>query len=221
MIKCCIFDLDGTILDTIVTITHFVNKALHKFGYGSVTVEQCKYFAGNGARTLITRALAHFGVTDAAVIDEVLREYDADYKADPHHLTRAFDGITEMLGSLADRGVKLAVISNKQDAITKDAIAHFFPGVFDAVVGGRAGVPLKPAPDAPLLLLRELGIAPSECAFVGDTSVDVETGRNMGAGLVVGVLWGFRQIDELRDSDVIASSPSDILSALLRSASES
>ena len=197
MIKCCIFDLDGTILDTIATITHFVNKALHKFGYGSITTEEGKYFAGNGARTLITRSLAHFGENDPAIIERVLEYYDAEYSADPYNLTTIFDGIKDLLASLKAKGIALAVVSNKQDHIAKAAVSHFFGDIFDVAAGGRSGVALKPAPDVPLAVLAELGFSPEECAFVGDTSVDVETGRNMNAGLVVGVTWGFRTREEL------------------------
>ena len=112
---------------------------------------------------------------------------------------------------LYKHGVKLAVISNKQDPITREAIAHFYPDIFDAVVGGRDGVALKPAADAPLAIARELGVEPRECAFVGDTSVDVETGRNMAAGAVVGVLWGFRPAEELSSADHLIGDPRELL----------
>jgi phosphoglycolate phosphatase len=215
MIKCCIFDLDGTVLDTITTITHFVNKALHKFGYGSITVDQCKYFAGNGARTLITRSLGYFGVTDSEEIERVLKVYDADYKADPYYLTERFAGITEALLTLRSRGVTLAVVSNKQDAIVREAIDHFFPEIFDKTAGGKDGIARKPSPDGPLAVLSELGISPEETAFIGDTSIDVETGVNLGAALVIGVLWGFRKRDELSAADVIASEVDEMLEAII------
>ena len=214
MIKCCIFDLDGTILNTITTITHFVNKTLQKCGYDAITEEQCKYFVGNGARLLITRALAHLGVTDEKTVDTLLDAYDRDYKSDPYHLTCKYDGIDELLLGLRRAGVSLAVVSNKQDKIAKDAVAHFFPDTFDLVVGSRDGVPLKPAPDAPLSVLSKLGFAPDECAFIGDTAVDVETGKNMGAARVIGVCWGFRKRDELAMADRIVDEPSEILKLL-------
>ena len=214
MIKCCIFDLDGTILNTITTITHFVNKTLQKFGYPNITEDQCKCFVGNGARLLITRTLAHFGVTDEKTVDTVLDAYDRDYKSDPYHLTAKYDGIDDLLSGLHRAGIRLAVVSNKQDRIAKDAVAHFFPDTFDMVVGGKEGVPLKPAPDAPLSVLSALGFTPCECAFVGDTAVDVQTGKNMNAARVIGVSWGFRNREELSDADYIADDPAQILSAL-------
>lgn len=214
MIKCCIFDLDGTILNTITTITYFVNKTLQKLGYPTITEEQCKYFVGNGARLLVARTLAHFGNTDNATVDAVLAEYDRDYKSSPYYLTDKYDGIDELLSGLRRAGVSLAVVSNKQDRIAKDAVAHFFPEVFDLTVGGRDGVPLKPAPDAPLAVLSELGFAPDECAFVGDTAVDVQTGKNMGAAAVIGVSWGFRKREELVAADHIVETPAEILALL-------
>ena len=215
MIKCCIFDLDGTILNTITTITHFTNKTLQQFGYATITEEQCKYFVGNGARILITRTLAHFGVTDEETVDTVLDAYDRDYKSDPYYLTCKYDGIDELLSGLRRAGISLAVVSNKQDRIAKDAVAHFFPDTFDLVVGGRDGVPLKPAPAAPLSVLSVLGFSPDECAFIGDTAVDVETGKNMGAAEVIGVSWGFRKREELLAADHIVGDPAEILRALI------
>ena len=214
MIKCCIFDLDGTILNTLTTITHFVNKTLQKFGYGSITTDECRRFVGNGARLLITRALASLGESDEPTISRVLADYDREYGSDPYHLTCTYEGIEDLLSDLRERGISLAVVSNKQDVITKAAVAHFFPSTFDVAVGGRDGIRLKPAPDAPLAVLAELGFDPSECAFIGDTSVDVQTGRNMSAGLVVGVSWGFRDASDLALADVIASSATDVLSAV-------
>lgn len=214
MIKCCIFDLDGTILNTITTITHFVNNTLQKFGYPNITEDQCKHFVGNGARLLITRALAHFGVTDEKTVDTVLDAYDRDYKADPYYLTAKYDGIDALLSGLHRAGIRLAVVSNKQDRIAKDAVAHFFPDTFDLVVGGKDGVPLKPAPDAPVSVLTTLGFTPDECAFIGDTAVDVQTGKNMNAAMAIGVSWGFREREELSDADCIADDPAQILRAL-------
>jgi phosphoglycolate phosphatase len=216
MIKCCIFDLDGTILDTIGTITYFVNSAITPYGVAPITVEECKYFAGNGARKLITRAIVSRGITDALLTEKILGEYNAAYDADPLYMTGVFEGIPEALALLKEYGVKLAVLSNKPDPTVKQIVEGFFPGIFDIALGGREGVPLKPDPTAALDIISALGFAPDECAWVGDTSTDIETGKNLGARVSVGVLWGFRKRDELvgAGADVVISSASELTEAL-------
>lgn len=218
MIKCCIFDLDGTILDTIETITHFVNKTLKKHQIDTITEEECKYFVGDGARNLIVRALKSKGITDSATVESVLSDYSKTYDDDPLYMTDVFPGIRELLLALAERKIRLAVLSNKPDSTVKSIVESFFSGVFDDVRGGIEGVPLKPAPDIPLDILRGLGIAPENTAWIGDTATDVKTGVNLGVALNIGVLWGFRQRAELQEAGahVVVSSPEEILSEVLR-----
>ena len=218
MIKCCIFDLDGTILNTITSITHFVNETLRKYKIDTVTEEECKYFAGNGARNLIIRALKSKGIDDAELLEKVLADYNAAYDANPLYLTDAFDGIRELLSALSERGVRLAVLSNKPNSTVKSIVNSFFPGVFDDVRGGVEGVPLKPSPVIPRDILSGFGISPENTAWVGDTATDVQTGVNLGAALNIGVLWGFRPQKELEDAGahVIVSTPLEILSEVLK-----
>ena len=213
MIKCCIFDLDGTILDTITTITHYVNVILKKHGIEPVTVDECKYFAGNGAYKLIERSLNSKGIYDEERIKQLLSEYVPAYDEAPLYLTDAFDGISDMLAQLKARGMKLAVLSNKPDTSVKSIVEHFFPGVFDEAAGGMDGVPLKPDPTAAVGILERLGISESETAWVGDTSTDIETGKNLKAALSIGVLWGFRKREELvaAGADLIVTHPSEIV----------
>lgn len=213
MIKCCIFDLDGTILDTITTITHYVNVTLEKNGIAPITIDECKYFAGNGARKLIERSLNSKGITDADTIEKVLGEYVPAYDEEPLYLTKAFDGISEMLAELKAKGLKLAVLSNKPDTAVKSIVEHFFSGIFDDAAGGMDGVPLKPDPTAARGILKRLGISESETAWIGDTSTDIQTGKNLGAVLSIGVLWGFRLRDELAEAgaDLIVSHPDEIV----------
>lgn len=218
MIKCCIFDLDGTILNTITSITYFVNKTLRKYGIDTITEDECKYFAGNGARNLIIRALKSKGISDGATVETVLADYNAAYDADPLYLTEPFFGIEELLLSLSSKGIRLAVLSNKPDSTVKSIVNSFFPAMFDDVRGGVEGVPLKPSPDIPLAILSGFGISPENTAWIGDTSTDVETGINLGARLNIGVLWGFRKRDELEGAGAhfIAERPEQILSEVLR-----
>lgn len=218
MIKCCIFDLDGTILDTITSITHFVNQTLQNHGIETITEDECKYFAGNGARNLITRALKSKGIYDSDTVEAILSEYNSAYDADPLYLTDAFPGIKELLSSLAERKIRLAVLSNKPDSTVKSIVNSFFPDVFDDVRGGVEGLPLKPSPEIPRDILAGLGISAENTAWIGDTSTDIETGVNLGVKLNIGVLWGFRRRSELEaaGADIIVSTPEQILSEVIR-----
>ncbi len=218
MIKCCIFDLDGTILNTITTITYFVNKTLKSNGIYAVTEDECKYFAGNGAKLLITRALRSKGIEDADTIEKVLDEYNSSYDSEPLYLTAPFEGIQELISDLKDAGIKLAVLSNKPDSTVKSIVKHFFNDSFDVVLGGRDGVPLKPDPAVPREIINILGVSNGETAWIGDTGTDIETGKNLGAALNVGVLWGFRPRSELElaGADVIVSRADEMLKEIFK-----
>ena len=214
--KYCIFDLDGTVLDTITTITYYVNKTLRGEGLPPISEDEGKVFAGNGAYKLIERTLEKYGITDESKIARVLTIYKEMYDSEPLYLTRVFPGVKEALLRLKAEGHLLGVVSNKPHTATLPIIEHFFSGVFDAVSGALDGVPVKPAPDLPLRVLRDMGGTPDECAFIGDTYVDMETGRNIGAALSVGVLWGFRKEEELVSSgaDVTVSTAEELYEVL-------
>ena len=216
MIKCCIFDLDGTLLDTLPTIKYHLNNTLSAYGLPDATDADTKVYIGDGAYQLIYRAFTARGVSDPDVIQKALTEYKAAYDASPYYLTTVYDGIVEMLDRLCAAGVTLAVLSNKPDLAAGLVVEKFLSGKFDVVRGGRDGVALKPDPTAALDMLAELGFSPGECAFIGDTSVDITTGKNMGAAISVGVLWGFRDRAELAaaGADVIVDAASDILTAV-------
>ncbi len=217
MIKACIFDMDGTVLDTITTITHYVNLTLKKFGIREISEDECKIFVGNGAKILIERTLKSRGVS-LDMLTEILDSYNAAYDEDPNYLTAPFDGICELLSELKSRNIKVGIVSNKPDFLTRPLAERFFGSLVDLTVGGKEGVALKPAPDAVLSMLKELGASSDECVYVGDTGVDMKTGKNVGARLTVGVLWGFRTKEELVDNgaDVIAEKPKEILDEVLR-----
>ena len=216
MIKCCIFDLDGTILDTINTITHYLNLTHENHGIDTVSPEECKYFVGNGAYELVTRSLNSKGICEKSCIESLFREYILAYDRSPLHLTAAFEGISDMLCELKGKGIKLAVLSNKPDTAVKSIVEHFFPGIFDAAAGGKDGVPLKPNPLAAKEILKRFNVSASETAFVGDTAVDIETAKNLGAAISIGVLWGFRKRDELEEAgaDLIVTHPEQIVSGV-------
>ena len=218
MSKCVIFDLDGTILDTIEAITYFVNVTFGEIGLEPILVDDCKYYAGNGARVLIERALASRGITDDARVTEVLAIYKKHYDDDPLYLTRPFDGIPEMLAKLRSAGYKLAVVSNKPDSAAKPIVEHFFGDAFDAVTGAVDGYPCKPDAALSVKILTELGVATEDSVFVGDTYVDMETGKNLCSEKVIGCLWGFRDRAELVGSgaDAVVSTSDELYEAIVR-----
>ena len=220
MIKACIFDLDGTLLNTLVTISHYVNTTIGEIGLSPITEDECCSFIGHGARHLIESTLKSKGIDDSALLESTLKSYNARYDADTLYLTKPYDGIEDMIDALCSAGVRLAVLSNKPDATTTDIIAKFFPERFTAVHGGRAGVPLKPDPTALLSTIDELGVTPSEVAYVGDTGVDMLTAKNAGAFKSIGVSWGYRSVAELRETgaDVIVDRPEEIVREVLKNA---
>ena len=216
MIKYAIFDLDGTLLDTITTITYYVNLVLRRYNIREISEDECKYFVGNGAKTLIDRVAASREVTDKELICRIFSEYNEEYNKDTLYLTKPYDGIPELLAALKERKIQLSVLSNKPDDTTRNIIPSFFPGVFTVVRGGREGTPLKPMPDGVLEILKDLGAESDEVMYIGDTNVDMQTGKNAGAGITVGVSWGFREREELIESgaDVIVDNPCEIINLL-------
>ncbi len=212
MIKAVIYDVDGTVLDTLSTIAHYGNEALMHFGFLALPEENYKYYAGNGAKVLIERMLEASGLSVAEHFEMVFDYYNEIYNNSPVAFTKPFDGIPELVVALKEKGIKQAVVSNKPDFATRGVMSACFNGEFDRVYGARDGVKLKPDPDALLSVLSELGVDKSECLYVGDTSVDMDTGRNAGVK-TAGVLWGFRDRQELQEhgADYIVDKPEQIL----------
>lgn len=213
MIKACIFDLDGTLTNTLPTISCYANGALVKNGFLPYEEERYKYFVGNGAKTLVARMLEAQGKMSEENLACVFEDYNCAYNAAPLDKTEVYDGIFPLLRVLKERGLKTAVLSNKPDFATVSVVRHFFSDLFDTAHGGREGIALKPSAEGALLLMEELGITdPAEILYVGDTSVDMDTGKSAGF-FTVGVLWGFRTEEELRahNADAIVSHPLDIL----------
>lgn len=200
MVECCIFDLDGTLLSTLETITYHLNNTLFANGLEEITIDDTRAFIGNGARKLVSRAVAKSGVSDGEVIDRVLREYNEAYDGDPIPHTDYYPGVCELVDRLFDDGVKLAVVTNKPEITARKLIDHFFPGKFGIISGGKAGSVLKPDPTETYRVIELLSTRAEKTAFVGDTSVDIMTGKNAGVALCVGVSWGFRDREELLTS---------------------
>ena len=195
-IKCAVFDLDGTLLNTLDTIHHYLNLTLEKYNLPLVSLDETRAMVGDGARLLISRAMGD-AAADRELYDRVFADYNAAYNADPYYLTEPYEGIPQLLGRLLGQGIILAVLSNKPDTAVKLAVEHFFPSTFTAVQGGVDTTPLKPDPTALLSMLSALGFTPDETAYIGDSEPDVLTAKNAGVAFPIAVTWGFRTREQL------------------------
>ncbi len=213
-IKAVIFDLDGTLLDTCNDLANAVNFALNKNGFPTHNPEMFKIFTGDGTDVMITRALPETN-RDIETLKKVREDYFEYYNAHSGEYTRPYKGIPELLESLKKRGIKLAVTSNKIEFMTQSVINNYFGDIFDFVTGQCDGIPPKPDPSMVFKAMKNLGVEPRECLYVGDTGVDAKTGKNAGI-FTVGVLWGFREKEELIENgaDVIIDKPCQILEFL-------
>ncbi len=197
MKKAVIFDLDGTLADTLGGITHYVNRTTAHFGLSSISQERIKIFVGNGAKVLLQRSLAHLGAIE--LFDEAFPIYNRLYDANPNHDLRAYDGIIEMLDGLRAAGLKVGVLSNKPHSAAGPVCTFLFGDRIDYCMGNKEGIPHKPDTTGLNIVCDKLGVAPEECIYVGDTDCDMQTGNN-GKMLTVGVTWGFRTEKELWDN---------------------
>lgn len=207
-----IFDLDGTLLNTLDDLAACGNHLLASHGYPIHPTEAYQHFVGNGIRKLVERILPEKERTSRN-IDAFFPEFLAYYDQHKMDLTRPYPGMTELLESLQASHISMAVATNKVHSAVAPLMRHFFPTIrFAAAIGNQPGIPTKPEPDIIYQILRETGQTASETIYVGDTAVDMETAARAGL-LKVGVLWGFRGIDELTESgaDYIVENPIDIL----------
>ena len=212
-IKCAVFDLDGTLLNTIKTIHFYLNLSLRENGLSEIDEQSCMSFVGDGAVKLVERALSHIGINDEDVFRKVFADYNKAYDADPYYLTEPYPEIINLVSLLASQGIKIAVLSNKPDFATRAAVAHFFGNSFSYVAGARDGVRLKPAPDSLLSILSVLDVDPSETVYIGDSDQDIMTAKNAFLGGCISVTWGFRSREELISSGAtkLVDYPSDII----------
>ena len=196
MYKLAVFDMDGTILDTLEDLKDSTNFALEKCGYPTRSYDEVRRFVGNGIRKLIERAVPE-GLT-VEQIDRVHEVFTEHYKVHCADKTKAYDGIKPLLEKLRASGVKTAVVSNKADYGVQELCKEYFDGLFDYAVGEREGIRRKPAPDAVNEALRVLGMSKSEAVYIGDSDVDFETAKNAELPCI-SVLWGFRDEEFLRE----------------------
>ena len=195
----CIFDLDGTLANTLTSIAHFGNATLGEFGLPEIPVEQYKQLVGNGADLLMRRMLKTVGARfSEEEIQSFRAAYDRRYESDPMALVEPYPGIVELLGKLKEQGFQVGVLSNKPDNVARDIVRTMFGPLVDQAHGQRAGVPTKPDPAAVLQMAADFGVEPGRVLYCGDSGVDMETGRNAGMA-PCGVLWGFRERQELEE----------------------
>ncbi len=210
--KYIIWDLDGTLLNTIEDLHASVNYALERYGQEQRTLKETTRNVGNGIRLLISRSLA--GGEENPVIEEVFSAFKAHYRENCLNLTRPYDGITDLLQTLKAAGVKMAVVSNKIDFAVKDLRDRFFPWL-DVAMGEQSGIARKPAPDMVFKAMEELGATAKETVFIGDSEVDVATAKNADLPCIA-VLWGFREREELEMAGAkVFAKTADDLSKLL------
>ena len=214
MYKACIFDLDGTLTDTLDSITHSVNLTLKELGLGQITQEQCKGFVGYGARHLIERSLQVAGDEKMQRIEQAMQVYGRIFAEYCTYHVAPYDGIMEMLRELKQMGVRLAVLSNKPHLRTVDVVRSFFgEDTFQCVQGQQEGIPRKPDPTAALMIADELKVTKEQCLYIGDSDTDMQTGT-AACMTTIGVTWGFRSKEVLKKhgATYIIDKPQEIIS---------
>ncbi len=208
-----LFDLDGTLLNTLEDIADGVNHALRKMNFPERSQEEVRQFVGNGVVMLIKRAVPDG--TSEELINTCLQYNKEYYSTHVNEKTRPYDGIMALLKELKAKGYKVGVVSNKYDSAVKDLCHLYFSDYVTASVGNRTGVPTKPAPDCVYSAIQELGSSIDNTVFVGDSDVDVHTAHNAGLPCI-GVSWGFRGRDflEREGADIVIDDPSELLAIL-------
>ncbi|MHB8054318.1 MAG: HAD family hydrolase [Candidatus Aminicenantales bacterium] len=211
--RAAIFDLDGTLLDTIEDLTDSMNAALAAMGHPTKTVAECKNLVGDGLEIFIRRSLPPSCAADPAAARKLRELIRAEYRRRHADKTRPYPGIREMLDGMIARGIPISVLSNKPHDSTLEVVARHFPGIkFECVFGHRDDVPAKPDPSGALEIARRLGLRPAEVLYVGDTNTDMQTAAAAGM-FAAGVLWGFRTADELRKNGagILVAKPAELL----------
>lgn len=211
MIKAVIFDLDGTLVNSLYDLADSTNYALGVMGFPAHETEKYKYFVGNGMPSLIERALPE-NARDRETKEKTLKIFMEYYRQHYVDKTVPYEGVKELLHSLRKMNIKLAVVSNKIQEMTSIITEKLLGDEFEIVCGKQEGYPTKPDPTLTLKVISDLGVTPQECMFVGDSGMDMLVAKNAGC-TAVGVLWGFRTKDELIDNgaDYTVNHPCDIL----------
>ncbi len=214
MYKAVLFDFDGTLVNTLENISYCAKKAMQAVGLTAPEdANDYKYLIGNGADILIRRILAWQNCDDEEIFQKAIAQYREIYNQNPIYLAEIYEGMMPLLKALKERGLKLGIVTNKPHATTLLCVEQLFGNdLFDYSCGQQEGLPIKPDPTGANNVLKEFNVKPEEAVYVGDTSVDMQTGKALGA-CTVGVLWGFRKREELEENgaDLIISHPSELL----------
>jgi phosphoglycolate phosphatase len=207
-----LFDLDGTLLNTLEDIADSVNRTLMKMGFPTHELDAYRYLVGDGALMLISRALPE-DKRVTATIKTCIEDFRKDYSSHWNIKTHPYKGIPELLDALKERGIKMGVLSNKPHTITQQCVTQILPHWrFDVVLGQKDSVPLKPDPSGALAVAQDMKISPSHFLYLGDTAIDMKTAQTVGM-FPVGVLWGFRPEEELVEggAKALIKQPLDLL----------
>lgn len=209
-----VFDLDGTLLDTLEDLYLATNTALERHSLPRRSCDEVRLFVGNGVEMLIRRAVP--AGTDEETVLAVLADFTTTYAAICEDHTRPYDGILDMLAALRERGIRVAVVSNKFDAATKKLCKKYFGDLVEVAIGERAGVRKKPAPDTVNEALRELGVTLEGAVYIGDSDVDIRTARNCGMPCI-SVTWGLRDEGFLMENgaSILIHTPTKLTKLLL------
>ena len=210
-----VFDLDGTLLDTLGDLRDSVNFALQKNNLPERTTEEIRSFVGNGIRLLIELSVPEN--TPVEITDQCFQDFKEYYKDHSAILTKPYDDIIDLMKTLKFKGVKIAVVSNKADFAVKTLMEDYFSGLYDCAYGERAGVPRKPEPDGVLDAIKEMGSEIENTVYIGDSEVDVVTSKNAKLPCIA-VTWGFRdkKVLESLNPEYIVDSPKEILNIIER-----
>lgn len=216
--KACIFDLDGTLTDTLESLTYSVAETLKEMGLTPITSDECRRFVGNGARVLIEKSLkAAGGETAAGRLDEGMEIYGRIFDANCTYHVTPYEGIRKMLSELKSQGIRLGVLSNKPHRQTVKVVQEIFgEDVFDCVQGQQEQIARKPDPEGVYRLMEALNATKEECLYVGDSEVDIRTGKNAKVR-TVGVAWGFRSREVLAaaGAEMIIDEPGELAGILI------
>lgn len=200
MYRACIFDLDGTLTDTLESLAYSVNETMKEAGMPAITKDQCRQFVGNGAKVLIEEALRAGGDQELTRFDEAFAAYGRIFDANCTYKVIPYEGIVDMLRQMKKQGMKLGVLSNKPDRQAVHVVSEIFgEGMFDVVQGQKEGIPRKPDPAAALAIADTFGTSPAQTLYIGDSEVDGATGKAAGMDTIL-VSWGFRAREVLKEA---------------------